>query len=53
MSGRFLREFQPMNALRLLFILCPRWIIAVLLASVPLRADDAVLSADFSVQGAS
>jgi hypothetical protein len=49
MSDRFLREFQPMNARRSLFILCPRWIIAVLLASVPLRADDAVLSVDFSV----
>ena len=30
-------------------MLCPRWLIAVLLTSVPLRADDAVLSADFSV----
>ena len=38
-----------MNALCFLFLPCSRWLIAVLLTSVPLRADEAVLSADFSV----
>lgn len=38
-----------MNALCFLFLPCSRWLIAVLLTSVPIRADEAVLSADFSV----
>ena len=38
-----------MKVLRFLSNQCPRWLIAVLLISAPLRAEDAVLSADFSV----
>ena len=38
-----------MIALRFFSILCPCWLIAVLLASVPVRAENAVLRADFSV----
>lgn len=49
MSGRFPRRFQRMKVLRFLSNQCPRWLIAVLLISAPLRAEDAVLSADFSV----
>ena len=49
MSGRFPRSFQRMKVRRFLSNLCPRWLIAVLLISAPLRAEDAVLSADFSV----
>lgn len=39
-----------MSALRFLSIRCPRWLIAVLLTSAPLRADEAVLSADFTAR---
>ena len=49
MSGRFPRRFQRMKVLRFLSNQCPRWLIAVLLISATLRAEDAVLSADFSV----
>lgn len=38
-----------MNSLPFLPRQCPLWLILVLLTSVPLRADDAVLKADFSV----
>lgn len=38
-----------MNALRFLFLPCLRWLIVVVIASVSLRAEEAVLSADFSV----
>ena len=38
-----------MSAPRLLSKLCPRWLVAVFLTVVPLRAEEAVLSADFSV----
>ena len=38
-----------MNALRFLFLPSLRWLIAVVIASVPLRAEEALLSADFSV----
>ena len=38
-----------MIALRFFSNLCPCWLIAVLLASVPVRAENAVLRADFSV----
>ncbi len=41
MSAGFPRYFSRMNALR--------WLVAVLLTSAPLRAEDAVLRADFSV----
>jgi xylan 1,4-beta-xylosidase len=37
-----------MNVLRVLSILHPHWLAAVLLISIPLRAEDAVLSVDFS-----
>ena len=38
-----------MNSLHFRSILCSPWLIAIFFTSVPLRADDAVLSVDFSV----
>ena len=42
-------RFPTMIALRFFSILCPCWLIAVLLASVPVRAENTVLRANFSV----
>ncbi len=39
-----------MNAIRLFLVRCPRWLVAALLTSVQLPAEDAVLSADFAVR---
>ncbi len=53
MNGRLPKSFHAMNVLRFISNLCCRWLLAFLpaflLTSVPLRADEAVVSADFSV----
>jgi xylan 1,4-beta-xylosidase len=53
MNGRLPKRFNEMNVLHFISNLCCRWLLAFLpaflLTSVPLRADEAVLSADFSV----
>ena len=43
------RTLSAMNVLRLLSLLCRPSLIAALLSSLPLRAEEALLSADFSV----
>jgi xylan 1,4-beta-xylosidase len=49
-SAPLLQRLSQMDALRFLSVLCSPWLIAIAFSSVPLRAEDAVLSADFSVQ---
>jgi len=50
-SDPFLRRLPRMRAPRVCFLRCSGWLIAVLFAFLSLRADDAVLSTDFSAQG--
>ena len=48
-AGTFNENFDRMSVLRFIFTRSPRWLIALLLTSARIQADDVILRADFSV----
>ncbi len=48
-AGTFNENIDKMSVLRFIFTRSPRWLIAVLLTSARIQADDVILTADFSV----